>query len=243
MTFKEFRRINLMKKEINELNQILKKEPYWIAFKEKKCYSYDGQSFIEVSFSFDLDFESEFDYLFVEDGALLYKFIKDNKDEFVQDGNSLRSGENLFPLQFCKFPPDFLKESESLKSRGSGLKLSHHDLKLFKGEELVCEKPLINDIISVIKGNRKETDNSFLFMEIHDGKVSIYESKTDFTLLGTCLIAVNKFFALKTKKKDSIEFLDFILDKNLIVVNYGNSALNLKYTFHVLDIGNNTRGE
>jgi hypothetical protein len=107
----------------------------------------------------------------------------------------------------------------------------------YEGECLKNNDILIGDIIDVLDHKKSVVQNEFLFLEIVKGKqIHIFESKLGLSLRNKTLICLNNFVSLKTKKKDTTEFLTLHSGENRIYVHYGNSEYDVVFKFQIFDL-------
>ena len=225
-------------RKLYEVNQWLKNNPYWYDFKEKLFISADEQSDIYVQAKgFKLESPSGKRFMYVEDGKGLYKFVNENK---TKDAVASLS-ETGITLNGATFPVKYT--DEPFKSRLTDVpldSLEEHDcssMSLWYDREKLKDGPiLIGDVIGVIEFKKSVVQNEFLFMELEGDQIHIFESKLGLSLRNKTLICLSNFFRLKTKKRDTTEFMTMHSGDSRLYVHYGNSEHDVVFKFHVHDL-------
>jgi hypothetical protein len=229
-------------RKLYEVNQWLKNSPYWYDFKEKLFISADEQSDIYVQpKGSQLESPSGERFMYVEDGKTLYKFVNENK---TKDAVASLS-ETGITLNGATFPVKYT--DEPFKSRLTDVpwsRLEEHDcssMSLWYNREHLKDGPiLIGDIIDLIEFKKSIVQNEFLFMELERDQIHIFESKLGLSLRNKTLICLSNFFRLKTKKRDTIEFMTMHSGDSRLYVHYGNSEHDVVFKFHVHDLNTHT---
>ena len=228
-------------KTIYDINQIVKTKPYVYRFEDGHFVTNDGQSDLEVVHAtFRLsDPTSGAAGMAVDDGKALYTFLnavkKDKDSELILTPKGFTKGEESFAVRFVDELPEHVIPDEE----ESGYEiLDCRDASIFYERELLKQGGVtIGDVLDVLDFKRKNVENEFVFMEMIDDQIMLFEDKTSLALEGKVLISINNFHRLKTKKRDTKEFFHLCTGPNRLYVHYGNSEIDLVYKFMMLDVG------
>lgn len=216
------------KKNLSFVNQILKGYSYEFDLKERSVLSKDDQSFIRL----DLDLKSFCNtyckrFLLVEEGKLLFKFLQSSKEISIDENNIVNEEGKNFEIKTSN------KRTISKENFSFDKEIKGSSINLVYNGKVVKSGFLINDLLDIFKDRRNETDNHFVFIELTEDSLLVFDDKTDLPMEKNFLICINKFHRLKTLKKDTKEFISFKTGNNLFAINYGNSEYRLSYTFKV----------
>jgi hypothetical protein len=175
------------------------------------------------------------------------------KQQAVAEGRKLAKGEGDEPDPVCvltqqgflcngeTFPVVFTDEvnlpllSDQPKTSLKKLDCSKASLH-YQGEVLKEEDVSINDIIDVIVHKKTQVDNLFIFMEIINNEIHLFESKLGLSMNHKTLICLDNFQPLKSKKAETQEYLHMHIGTHRLYVSYGNSEYDFVYKFNLFDL-------
>lgn len=231
--------LKLNYKELYKVNQWLKNDPYWYDFDDNHFIGADDQSDIYIepkTFKIERP-ENGKRFLHIPNGKELYSFMTEAKkgspEGFITDSEII-IGESRFRISFTdQFPQQRLADVPIDI-------LEQHDcseMSLWYERELLKEGQVtISDISAVLSKKKSVVQNEFVFLEIKGSEIHLYNSKLGLSLRNKTLICLNNFVDIKTKKKDTGEFLTLHSGGNRLYVHYGNSEHDICYQFHLFDI-------
>lgn len=226
-------------RKLYDLNQLVKKNPYIFRFEDSHFVTDDGQSDFEVfcpSFSLE-DPTGKSKAFIVEDGKKFYTFLAASKkikeEDLYFDEKGFYKSDNRFPVTFMSSLPTPL--IEDLPANKLKL-LDAKNCKLFYENEMLADgNLLISNILDVLDFKKSSTGNEFVFLEIIDKSIMLYEDKTSLELKGKILIALNNFIKLKEIKNDTSEFLHLHTSSGRLYIHYGNKTIDIIHKFYLHD--------
>lgn len=236
-------------KKLYEVNQFLKKNPYYYDMVDHQFISHDGQSDMIVS-SAELKIEnpgSALRYLVIDDGGLLYHFLTLAKKLIDKGDGSKKAAApcvltkvgfecngQLLRVRFSDkldLPMISCEPKATLKTLDGKKASLYYEKDMIKDGDIV-----MNDIIEIIVAKTTFVDNKFLFLELIGSEIHLYESKLALSLDHKTLICLNNFAPLKAKKGTTGEYMTLHIGKSKLFVSYGNSQYDFVYKFHLHDL-------